>query len=202
MSVQNNDKRPALKSVAQEAPKMPNAGAQGSQDDDLEKLMNQIDELQKDMNTSVAPKAKPVATALDPMVPAEVAPSNPATEVKNSEPELSSQVEGGDQNEPWLEETLAQLKSTEINDSRGALEEETQEMSEMASEEVEEAISDGDEQNGQLSMKIQGKMKIKLNYGLGQFVSIDFNDSSLRIQFANGMEMKIPTVTKISKKAA
>ncbi len=51
-----------------------------------------------------------------------------------------------------------------------------------------------------LSMKIQGKMAVQLNYDADQFVLVDFNGPFLQIRLSGGVELKIPQFTKHSKK--
>jgi hypothetical protein len=239
--------------------------------DEIDQIMSEIEQLQKEMN-QVTPKptggapganASEAKTANKPNL--SVVPTPSESDVQEQEPDLglsaapeSSETEeegilkefSGHGDEPWLEETLAQLKTDpEENTGKGLLNEASPETSEeelvshakqkaqtpdelAIEQEIQQAIAAGQTEDeeaieaemaeeieeletleesslddsdsssassepGSLSMTLQGKMTLQLNYPTGgQSIRLKFSPSTIQIQFADGTELKIPVRSK------
>ena len=108
--------------------------------------------------------------------------------------------------EPWMEETLAQLKAaSELTEdlSRGVPQDLPQDLSEDLSLEVENESASSSEEEGMLEMTIQGKITLKLKRNSdGQDVLLRFGNGHLQILLSDGMEFKIPMQRKGLKRVA
>lgn len=148
----------------------------GTEQDEIEKIMSEIEELQKDI-TPEAPDAAPVSSI--------------STEEEDLLKEIQAQAQSAPAGTPdsGLEETLADLK--EEASAGGLLDEPT-----IASEAEEVSMSQNDSGNdGTLSLTLTGNMALKLKYEFeGQEVTISFVDQALRVQMTDGTEFKVPVI--------
>jgi len=248
--------------------------------DEIDKIMSEIEELQQEMSAVADPKpaaaaapaptpAPPAAAAVAPTPTPAPAPTPASAEV-SEEPLLETSEEAsqeisqaeieeimaeategepeggsptaqeleqgilkefsGEGEEPWLEETLANLKpEAESTTGEGLLDVPSEEFSgEEGSSGAPDAIGDPEDFEAELAeqrkvvqliptkktqfstdmdgailgMTVQGKMTIQLNYEDALQVTVGFHDDSVLIQLSDGTEFKIPTKRNTSKKPA
>ena len=196
---------------------------------DLDKIINEIEELQQNMDAAMthtaSPKAEtpqktqapqnpdpknvvPITASSAPLpepLPEPLSEKNEAVDEDQSSAEDILKEMGGSSDEPWLEETIAQLnpEGASSENSSESQSEGTKTMSSVNSILADQMEPEEDsEQGGTLSMAIRGKMTIKLNYNQDQFISISVQNETLSIRLADGAELTIPVRTKSLRKAA
>lgn len=157
----------------------------GNEQDDIEQIMNEIEELQKEIT---------------PDTPATAAVSAKSTMADVEEDilqEIQAQAHasGEASADAGLEDTLAELK--EEASSGGLLDEveKFEDEVEKFKDEVEktEEATMSQSNDGTLSLNVTGNMTLKLKYEFeGQEVTISFVDHALKVQTTDGAEFKIP----------
>ena len=158
-----------------------------TENDELEQIMSEIEELQKELSP-VEPTAPVVAAApTPPQMPA--AADTPAAVFENSaevEEDILSEIQAGAtgaSSDAGLEDTLAEIKAEATEG--GVLDEVVNE----------EEIMPKEEQgsDGTLSLTLTGNMTLKLKYEFeGQDVIISFADQALCVKMSDGTEFKVP----------
>lgn len=170
-------------------------GANDSDHDDIEKIMNEIENLREGMKATVASKnGVPAASqqpepALEPGIVPE-----PVSEDDDSGflPESSSLAESAatpksaPTEEDWLEETYANLKDAESA------------VAESASDSLSDSLQEEDEvPEGSLTLLVQGSMTVCLRHQkTGQEVGVAFEGDFIRVYLADGAELTIPVKMK------
>lgn len=171
---------------------------------EIDKIMSEIEDLKKEMDAA-APITVPTIAKSDPVLkaqstqstdltPSEVSESSEVSEemienvaltmddddVELAKAAMLEQITG---EEPWLEETMAQLKN--FPGERGSPLD--------SADDVRDSLETNQETIGTLSMSVEGNLNLKLNYGNnGQFLRLSFDELALRIQFSDGTEFKVP----------
>jgi hypothetical protein len=214
------------------------AAVEAETQDEIDQIMSEIEELQQEMNaatqassTPVAPEVlPPSATSTVPSPPpGSAAPSEEAQLMLNPEAELGVSDQSsldavekdilkefeGDGEEPWLEETMANLKTAPEKVDQDLPPENheaevqgiedlgpdqfSQEMS--VEEEVQQMIESEDlSEDGSLAMSVSGKLSLKLNHPKsGQSLLIQFGADSVLVRLSNGVEFKAPFQRKTSR---
>jgi hypothetical protein len=152
-------------------------------EDDIEKIMNEIENLREGMKATVASKNAPAPTSSarsEGVMEPETVPE-PISEEDNSgflpEQSTSEEIEEDrlktDGEESWLEETYANLKATEA------------------------AVSDTPDPPTGLTLLVQGNMKVRLKHErTGQEVGVSFEGDSINVYLADGAELRIPVKMK------
>lgn len=170
--------------------------------DEIDKIMNEIEELQREMS-EVTPQANPPKLQV---VPTEAGGNG-------SEDHFMEEFHSTD-DAPSMEETLGDLKEEESSgssllDQVGSTEEvqDIEEKGEVMSapvnghdyDTVEETPSSG--KPGSLSMTLTGSMTLTLKYEYeGEEVVVGFTDHALKVQLSDGTEFKIPVRKKTKGK--
>ncbi len=105
--------------------------AEANTQDEIDKIMSEIEELQGEMSTAASAPAPSSRAPATPVPPAKVAQNPPARTAEAAAPAPASLDDGlglfkdfsGEGDEPWLEETLAHLKSDPEIQGHGILDE-------------------------------------------------------------------------------
>jgi hypothetical protein len=165
--------------------------------DEIEDIMNEIQQLQKNMDE--APKAKgkpqPKLKVVEEST-SETALVVAAQETGEAEADLADFR--GNESDASMEETLAAMKAEETGhgllDEPATAEQESQFSDERTEEEF-EMKKNGTAEAGEgcMSMSLQGSMTMKMKYEYeGQEVAISFVDGCLCVELSDGTEFKIP----------
>ncbi len=174
----------------------------GSEQDEIDKIMSEIEELQKDLAPSEVSATGVTAEAEENILTEmqRLAPSDPAitTDLSTDGPAAS------------LEDTLGDLKSERVDggilddmgqesDFEATVAAETATLAKVVKVEEKMAPNFQNEKeggsDGTLSLTLTGNMTLKLKYDFeGQEVTISFGDQALRVQMTDGTEFKIPVI--------
>jgi hypothetical protein len=147
----------------------------------------------------LVPSPEPVAQEVEAVAAQEI-PAHEVSEVEEAESILKEF--SGEGEEPWLEETMANLPD---NSNESSLLEDRVEPAMEAQELKEEASTQASShEGGSLTMSVRGNIAIQLKHETsGQFISVGFNQHSIRISVSDGTEFKVPIrPIKNIKKAA
>jgi len=179
--------------------------------DEIDKIMSEIETLQKELgavesttDSIVAGKAEPTVTEPEVLsASAEIQEQAQAEPTPQASDEMAEFRGGG--GDAGLEETLGTLeeepsKNPSILDeviSEQVVEEVAQEEdhkgASMPVQDIENSPESGKEENGSLSMTLTGNMTLKLKYAYeGEEISIGFIDQALIVELSDGTEFKIP----------
>ncbi len=153
-------------------------------EDDIDKIMNDIESMQAELGA--VSKAKPEPIAPQKSIIPEVHDMVSSQESHEShESDLTEKVEEQD--------ILKEFEQSGDPVHFEPVAAEVEEMSDM----------DNTHEESSLSMSIQGHLTLNLNYGhTGQFISLEFTSEMIRIQLADGTEFKIPNRQRATKKVA
>jgi hypothetical protein len=194
--------------------------ATNDSDNEINSIMNEIEELQKEMAPQSPAPAAVVAAAT--VVAPAAAPVEPVTEVSAEAPaEIAEEALAGDDVEDILneiqakadhmslEDTLSDIKAEDTDDGLLDVPDEEDEEIKSVSETLvahEEESMPKDEQgqgtDGTLSLTLSGNMTVKLKYEFeGQEVTISFADQTLRVGMADGTEFKVPVGARTAASA-
>lgn len=198
-------------------------GIASSEIDEIVKDISKLkEELQKNTAVDASPE-QPVVAASD--------ATHPVIEEGGENPSVDAGLQEfrGSSGDASLEETLGAMKEeappsgkslldVPAESNEAEVEENSAEPIEAVQAEVEEEVSrelkavptgtfgdSGEKENGgTLTLKLTGRMKLKLSYEYsGQEVTVCFDDDYLQVQMADGTEFKIPVQKKtVSSQAA
>ena len=165
----------------------------GNEQDELEKIMSEIEELQKEMTPGAPAEAATVATAAEPAADVGASMSGVEEDILREIQATARSTDNasGQAEEASLEDTLGDLKEEVTG---GLLGDDAEGVEAQVAAEVEEIMSKEEKgSDGTLSMTLTGNMTLKLKYEFeGQEVTISFVDQSLRVQMTDGTEFKVP----------
>lgn len=148
----------------------------GTEQDEIEKIMSEIEDLQKEISSEESHSAPSAVEA----------PMSDTVE-EDILQEIQAQVHSADGSDAGagLEDTLADLKEEKSN---GGLLDEVESVSD-----AEEVSMSKNSSDGTVSLTLSGNMTLKLKYEFeGQDVMISFVDQALRVQMSDGTEFKVP----------
>lgn len=161
--------------------------------DEIDKIMNEIESLQKEMG-SVETTADAIVEEAEASAPGQVS-ANPdsmeefrgSTDDAGMEETLSGLQEEPAAGPTLLDQVAPAVQLVQTNEDKG----------EVMSDRDETQVAAETAESGSLSITLTGNMTLKLKYEYeGEEVVIGFSDHALKVQMTDGTEFKIPVKRK------